>query len=184
MGCSVGTRVSSVAQVRRSRERDEPQTAGRGIRAGTIRADLEPRRIAGGARLGRTDRTYKITPALLRLEMPHEGAKAHHLRQMDDGRHLYSAFLARFVHGSVLKRAGLVRPGQIRKRFCERRHPADFNRQAVGALPCRTSTVRAGRSTNPRQQQDREAEEVYPLAPMSRGRGSESAAPPEIPDGT
>jgi hypothetical protein len=84
--------------------------------------------------MGSTDRAYKITPALLGLSMPHERGKAHDLRQMDDGRDLYSTFLARFVHGNVLTRAGLVGPGQIRKRFCERPPQADFN-----ALPCRTS---------------------------------------------
>jgi hypothetical protein len=128
--------MSSVAQVRRPRERDEPRTAGPGIRPGPIRADLEPRRIAGGARLDSTDCAYKITPALLRLAMPHERGNAHHLRQMDDGRDLYSAFPARFVHGNVWTRAGLVRAGQIRKRFCERPHQADFS-----ALPCRTSRL-------------------------------------------
>jgi len=184
MGCSVGTRVSSVAQVRRPRERDEPETAGQGIRAGTIRANLEPRPIAGAARLGRTDRTYKITPALLRLKMPHERAEAHHLRQMDDGRDLYSAFLARFVHGSVLTRAGLVRPGQIRK-LLRATSSGGFQPASCRGLarPHVTLAVRAGRSRNP-QKQDREAEEVYPLAPMSRERVSESGALPEIPDDT
>ena len=157
MGCSVGTRVSSVAQVRRSRERDEPQTVGQGIRAGHIRADLEQRRIAGGARLGHTDRAYKITPRLLRLEMPHERAKAHHLRQMDDG----WDFVFRL-------------PCALRSR--ER---LDASR-ACQAWSNTQVFLRAA----PRQKQDREAEEVYPLALMSWERVSESGAPPEIPDGT
>jgi hypothetical protein len=139
MGCSVGTRMSSVAQVRRPRERDGPQTAGRGSRAGPIRADLEPRRIAGRARSGSTDRACKITAAVLRLEMPHERAKAHHIAQLDDGRDWCSAFLALFVHGSVWTRAGFVRPGQIGKRFCERRHQADLTSKRSGLCPVRTS---------------------------------------------
>jgi hypothetical protein len=41
--------------------------------------------------------------------------------------------------GTVRTRARLVRLGQMRRGFRERRHQADFDRQAIGALPCRTS---------------------------------------------
>ena len=100
------------------------------------------------------------------------------------GPDLYSAFLARFVHGDRLdaSQARVAWPG---REALLRTASSDGFQPASGrgfAPPHVTLGVRAGRSRNPGQ--NREAEDVYPLAPTPTERASESGALLEIPDGT
>jgi len=101
------------------------------------------------------------------------------------GRDLYSAFLARFVQGDRLD-ASQAHEAWPDVEALLGAASTDGFQPASGrgfALPHVTLGVRAGRSRNPGQK-DREAEEVYPLAPMPMERASESGALLEIPDGT
>jgi hypothetical protein len=65
----------------------------------------------------------------------------------------------------------------MRTRFCKRRH------QTASGRGFAAPDVRAGRSKN-FGQKDREADEVYPLAPMLTERALESGVILEAPDGT
>jgi hypothetical protein len=99
------------------------------------RTRLKPDQIQGSPSFGR--RNHIMHECDIHFCARGVGRSGH--RRVDVGRHDLEDASTPSEGGCAREtRARPVRPGQMRKRFCERRHQTDVNRQAVGVFPCRT----------------------------------------------